>query len=293
MTTAAARTGGRLHRVLRYIDEHLEDELGLATLSGVAAVSKFHFHRQFTALAGVGVHRYVQLRRLKRASHRLAFRSADTIITIALDSGYDGPEAFARAFKRSTGQTPSEFRQRPDWAMWHDAYRPIREVRRRHLAMSRTTNAVEIVEFRDTRVAALEHRGDPALIEDSVRRFIAFRRRADLPPTRSATFNVWYDDPDATPAEEFRLDLCAATDCDIGANDAGIVMKTIPAGRCAVLRHVGSDDSIADAVIYLYAEWLPNSGEELRDYPLYFQRIRFFPDVPEHEAVTDIFLPLR
>jgi AraC family transcriptional regulator len=46
-------------------------------------------------------------------------------------------------------------------------------------------------------------------------------------------------------------------------------------------------------VIYLYAEWLPNSGEELRDYPLYFQRIRFFPDVPEHEAVTDIFLPLR
>ena len=37
----------------------------------------------------------------------------------------------------------------------------------------------------------------------------------------------------------------------------------------------------------------PASGEEPRDFPLYFQRVSFFPDVPEHEAITDVFLPLR
>jgi hypothetical protein len=36
----------------------------------VAAFSKFHFHRQFTATFGLSVHRYVQLALLKRASHR-------------------------------------------------------------------------------------------------------------------------------------------------------------------------------------------------------------------------------
>jgi AraC family transcriptional regulator len=39
--------------------------------------------------------------------------------------------------------------------------------------------------------------------------------------------------------------------------------------------------------------WLPDSGESPGDFPLFFQRITFFPDVPEHEAATDIFLPLK
>jgi AraC family transcriptional regulator len=42
----------RLQRVLRHIDEHLEDDLSVEALSGVAAFSKHHFHRQFTALFG-------------------------------------------------------------------------------------------------------------------------------------------------------------------------------------------------------------------------------------------------
>jgi AraC family transcriptional regulator len=60
-----------------------------------------------------------------------------------------------------------------------------------------------------------------------------------------------------------------------------------------VLRHIGSDDSFGEAARFLYAVWLPESGEEVRDYPLYCQRVAFFPDVPEHEAVTDLFLPLK
>ncbi|WP_408605894.1 hypothetical protein [Mastigocladopsis repens] len=43
----------------------------------------------------------------------------------------------------------------------------------------------------------------------------------------------------------------------------------------------------------MYSIWLPLSGEEPRDFPLYLQRVSFFPDVPEYEAITDIFLPLK
>ena len=68
---------------------------------------------------------------------------------------------------------------------------------------------------------------------------------------------------------------------------------TIPAGRCALLRHVGSDDQLGRSIRYLYANWLPASGEELRDFPLFMRRVTFFPDVPDSEAVTDIYLPLR
>lgn len=152
---------------------------------------------------------------------------------------------------------------------------------------------VKITQFAATRVAVLEHRGAPALIEDSVRRFIAWRKEVGLPPWLSATFNILYDDPGTTRPEQFRLGLCAATEREIAANAAGIVAMTIPGGRCAVLRHVGSNDALGRAATYLRAEWLPGSGEQPRDFPLYVQRLTLLPEVPEHEAVADIFLPLR
>ena len=94
----------RFRRVLNYVDAHLEDDLSVERLSGVAAYSKHHFHRQFSALFGVGVHELVQLVRFKRAAYDLAFRER-AVIDVALDARYESPEAFARAFKKTTGQT--------------------------------------------------------------------------------------------------------------------------------------------------------------------------------------------
>lgn len=152
---------------------------------------------------------------------------------------------------------------------------------------------VSIIEVKDTRVAVLEHRGAPALIGESVRRFIAWRHGAGLPPALSATFNILYDDPIHTAPKDFRLDLCAAIDHDVAPNNAGVVTKVIPGGRCAVLRLISSQPNLGTAGRMLYQDWLPASGENLRDFPLYCQRVSFFPEVPVHEAVTDLFLPLK
>ena len=151
---------------------------------------------------------------------------------------------------------------------------------------------VRIVEFPETRVAVLTHRGDPARIGDSVRAFIAWRRQAGLPPGASATYNILHGDPATTPPEGFRLDLCAGTDKHVGPNTAGVVAGVIPGGRCAVLRHVGDEAGLKAALVQLCADWLPQSGETRREAPPFLQRVRFGPDVPEGEAVTDIFLPL-
>ena len=92
MTTALRTYRARMQRVLDHIERHLDGELGLDELSRVAACSKFHFHRQFTATFGLPVHRYVQLARMKRASYRLAYRDAQSVTDIALDAGYDAPD---------------------------------------------------------------------------------------------------------------------------------------------------------------------------------------------------------
>lgn len=107
-----------MQRVLDHIDRHLDNDLDLDALSSVAAYSKYHFHRQFTATFGLSVHRYIQLARMKRASYRLAYRDAQSVTDIAMDAGYDAPDAFARAFRQRFGQSPSSFRKSPDWEPW-------------------------------------------------------------------------------------------------------------------------------------------------------------------------------
>ena len=151
---------------------------------------------------------------------------------------------------------------------------------------------VEIVHFETTRVAVLEHRGDPKLLLDSVRKFVDWRKQNRLPPKLSATFNLIYDDPYSTPPEQFRFDLCAATSRAVEANDLGVVERAIPGGRCAKLHYVGSDDGMAEALTFLYARWLPQSGEEAGNFPLFLQRVRFPPEVPEHDSEIDFYLPL-
>ena len=84
MKAALQNYHARMQRVLDYIDRHLDSDLDLETVSRVAAFSKFHFHRQFTATFELSVHRYVQLARMKRASHQLAYMDAQSVTDIAM-----------------------------------------------------------------------------------------------------------------------------------------------------------------------------------------------------------------
>lgn len=284
----------RFARVLDHIDAHPDEALDVETLSGVAAFSRFHFHRQFTALYGIPVQRYVQLARLKRASWRLAFRPGARVTDIAYDAGFAAPESFTRAFRQAFGKPPAAFRAVPDWGSWQAALGPLDTARSQTMTMLWTPADVAILTFPETRIAVMEHRGDPALLGDTIRRFIAWRRRTGLHPSRSATYNLFYADPEQVAPADYRLGLGAAVGAGFVPDPAdGVAIETIPAGRCARLRVTGPDALLRPAADWLYREWLPASGEELRDFPFFGERVRFFPDVPESEAVIDLLLPLE
>ena len=290
---SARRYEARFRKVIDYIDQHADAVLGLERLGAVAALSACHFHRQFSATLGIRVSQYVLLLRMKRATHQLAYRREISVLNVALSNGYSAPEPFTRALRRLIGQSPREFRERPDWDALQSALQPLGDMRSRHLMAEFTLHEVSIVRFPETRVALLAHRGDPRRLGDSIRRFIAWRRRNALPPQRSETYNICHDDPEDCDPEAFRFDLCAATLGEILPNDEGVEAGTIPAGRCALLRLVGPDDRLDAAARFLYGTWLPQSGQELREFPLYLRRVKFFPEVAESLAITELFLPLR
>ncbi|MBB3214713.1 AraC family transcriptional regulator [Herbaspirillum sp. Sphag1AN] len=277
----------RFDRLFDYIDQNLEGDLSVDRLSEVACFSKFHFHRLFSAYCGISVGKYLQLIRLKRASFRLAFYPDHKIIDIALESGFETPESFSRAFRKMFGQSPSAFRKHPQWQEWLQRYR--------YPTLPRTKKMnVSIVDFPAVSIAVREHRGPIEGVNDSVKIFIDWRKTSGFSPRdTSRTFGIMYDNPEITEPSAFRFDICGEVDAPVPENLQGIINKCIPSGRCAVVRHHGSHDQIGQTVRALYRQWVPQSSEELRDFPLVFHYLNFVGETPEHELLTDIYLPLK
>ncbi|MDV6332628.1 AraC family transcriptional regulator [Asticcacaulis sp. 201] len=282
----------RMQRVLDFIDQHLDEDLGLDVLSGIAAFSKYHFHRQFNAVFGLPAHRYVQLARMKRASYQLAYRDQMTVTEVALHAGFEAPEAFGRAFRQHFGQSPSSFRKSPKCEPWLEQLGPLVRARNR-LSTPYTSACVQILDVSDVPVAVMTHQGDPTKISETIRRFIAWRKSAGLRPQASTVYNIFHSEPHPVTLEDYHVDIAVSYDRAISFRDDGVTAGVIPGGRCAMLRVVGSNDDLEPAASFLYRDWLPQSGEELRGFPLYCRRIRFFPDVTENEATAELYLPLK
>ena len=283
---AYAAYAKRLETVLAYIDTHLDGDLSVKTLSGVANFSAFHFHRQFTGYVGIPVARYVQLMRLRRAAHRLSSGIGCSVLNVALDAGFESPESFSRAFRCAFGMSPSDFRRRPNWQVWSSVF--VVPLISRSITMQ-----VKVVEFQEVRVAALEHFGPPGLLNASVRKFIEWRMQSGQSPVASSrTFGIPYGNPDTTPPDLFRFAICGEIQEAVAANGHGVHERIIPGGRCAVVRHVGSTDHIGETIYPVFRDWLPGSGEELRDHPLFFHYLSVHPETPQDRWQTDVYIPL-
>src|SRR4051812_37071264 len=100
-------------RVLAQIDSHRDDAINLETLSKIAQISKFHFHRVFKEYMGISLGQYTKLKRLETAQWRLV-HTEDKTLEIALHSGYENHASFTRAFTQEMGCSPKEFKERFD-----------------------------------------------------------------------------------------------------------------------------------------------------------------------------------
>lgn len=152
---------------------------------------------------------------------------------------------------------------------------------------------VEIVIFPETRVAAIEHIGSPALEHETVRKLIAWKlENRLLDPLKYRSYGIHHTDPRNTPPSKHRVDFCLAFEGYVGPNPYGIVGKVIPSLRCARARNIGSrlDNK---AAVYLYETWLPQSGESSADFPIFFHYVNVEPNVREEDMITDVYWPLK
>jgi AraC-like DNA-binding protein len=95
---------------LVHMRANLTDDLDLAILAGVAALSPFHFVRLFRRRVGEPPVRHLRRLRLERAA--LLLRESDEPVTgIALDAGFGSLSNFVTAFREAFGASPGRWRR--------------------------------------------------------------------------------------------------------------------------------------------------------------------------------------
>ena len=100
-----------LREVQQWITEHPEADLSVDTLARRAGLSPRQFARAFADEAGVSPGRYVDQVRLEAARRQLEDTASD-VGQVARVCGYGTPESMRRAFLRTLGVSPAEYRRR-------------------------------------------------------------------------------------------------------------------------------------------------------------------------------------
>lgn len=108
---ATPRDRWRVSEAVRRIEAQPDRPTALAELAREAAISPYHFLRTFRDVTGMTPHQLLLQIRLQRAAERL-HQSDDTVLTIALDAGFNDLSTFNRRFKRVMGMSPGEYRAR-------------------------------------------------------------------------------------------------------------------------------------------------------------------------------------
>lgn len=128
--TARLRTLARLQRARLFASCHVDQTVRVADMARLARLSIWHFSRIFARVYDATALEFVQNLRLQRARDmlRAGDRSANEVANIC---GFHNASAFARAFKRRFGHSPTQTRLQPQFDA-HTREPPLRRREEHH-----------------------------------------------------------------------------------------------------------------------------------------------------------------
>lgn len=285
-----------LEKAVIYIESHLGSSIKVENVARAAGYSYYHLNRQFTAILGESIGSYIKKRRLADASKKLLYTDRK-IIDIAMENGFDAPEAFGRAFKAIYKVSPQAYRKnRLDTFM--GGKERLDTGLLDHLASNITVHP-KIMELTEIKVAGL--RGETTLRDNRLRdlwnranslykeipnRIPGGRAFGICEACAENTLYTMNDDilfTEVAGTEVFSFD---------GLKEP-FVEKIIPGGRYAVFTHRGTLRMLPQTFDYIWGTWFLSTKEELdwrEDFELYDERFLGY-DHPDSEV--DLYIPIR
>lgn len=315
----------RINRVVDYIENHLDEALPLAKLAEIAHFSPYHFHRIFSSLMGETLNRFIQRLRIERAAAKLVGSPKVSVTEVALECGFSGSAAFARAFKDAFGMSATEWRAKAgntdskDCKVDSNNEQTVGKDRQAYsvtllyagltsptqiwrIEMSSDENVkliakVEVKELPDMEVAYIRHvgpyAGDTKLFEglfEKLMKWAGARGLINFPDTM--LMGIYHDDPNITEESRLRTSICITVPADT-KTEGEIGRMKVAGGKYAVGHFELSDDQYPEAWKSIYGGWLPESGYQPDDGPPFEIYMNDPRQHPEGKCLVDICIPVK
>lgn len=273
----------RLLMVMEHIQANMDGDLQLETLADIAGFSPYHFHRVFRAFMGEPVRQYIKRLRLRRAAKQLLCEEK-SVTEVALDAGYETASAFNKAFKQMFGVSPTAFDGPVFVPDEFDEQRVTIDAEIRYLPVRKVLYVRRFGLVGGTFTKASQ---------DAYRVLWTFLSKYNLWSHIVACLGITPDDFEVVPDADCRFDACMELADDADYQLEGEVQEqVIEAGRFAVFMHIGPYDTLWKSWQIIYRDWLPDSGETLRDAAPYEVYIDNPSHTPPDQLRTEIHVPL-
>lgn len=100
----------RLRQLIQTVVSRPEDEWNIEKMTAIANLSRAQLMRLFKQQTGISPHAFVNLIRLRQAAVLLR-QTADSVLSVALNVGFQSETHFGKAFKKQYGISPGQYRK--------------------------------------------------------------------------------------------------------------------------------------------------------------------------------------
>lgn len=100
----------RLRQLIQTVVSRPEDEWNIEKMTALANLSRAQLMRLFKQQTGISPHSFVNLIRLRQAAVLLR-QTADSVLSVALNVGFQSETHFGKAFKKQYGISPGQYRK--------------------------------------------------------------------------------------------------------------------------------------------------------------------------------------
>ncbi len=250
----------RLNNSIKYIEEHLTDEIDYEKLARTAGCSSYHYQRMFAYMAGIPLSEYIRRRKMSLAA--VDIKNGEKIIDTALKYGYNSPTAFNRAFQSIHGIAPSAVKTDGAAVRSFPAITFTISIKGAEEMNYRIETkepfrivgiSIPIAKDLETNFEDVPKKWDEAASDGTLQQLV---KLMDTPPMGVLGLCV-------TNEEQWRYFIAVPS----SKSAENFEEYTVPAATWAVFSGEGTSRSIQELERRIYTEWLPTSGYEYGNVP--------------------------
>ncbi|MBT2756842.1 helix-turn-helix transcriptional regulator [Mesobacillus foraminis] len=275
-----------IEKAVYYIENNIEESLSLDSVANSFNISKYYFHRLFSAMMGCSLNHYIISRKLN-ASVKLIQNENLSLTDIALQLNFGTPSSFTRAFKRQFGIAPSTLRKRgemiPQTPIPSVVKRPIKNIN------GDIVTDFTLTDFEAVRVCGIAFEVD--LATDDYKKKIRSHSKMLLnhidKNINSSCFVIYSNcQPNST-----RFNVLFGIPLDIQIEKPYYFTVDVPSLFCSKFKYFGDLLDIGDVFITDFARFLKISKQETEDS--HIELIQVFENIHYLDSAYQIYVPIK